>query len=69
VSNNSFVVACVFVATGACLLSHCLATIRGDTDKEQGDLISLLLFIYLFIFQKRESRLKTFGLAYTYTVI
>jgi hypothetical protein len=29
VSNNSSIVACVFIATGMYLLSYCLAMIRG----------------------------------------
>jgi hypothetical protein len=35
---------------------------EGGTDEEQGDLINLF-------FQNGESRLKTFGLAYAYTII
>jgi Na+/melibiose symporter-like transporter len=54
-ASKSSTVACVFIAIGICLLSRCLAAIREDTQtqKQQGDLISLLLF-----FQYKESRLK-----------
>jgi hypothetical protein len=65
-SSNSSVVAYAFVAAGVCLLSHFLATVREI--QTQSKVISKAYF-YLFIFQKREIRLKTFGLAYTYTVI
>jgi hypothetical protein len=40
VSNNSSTVACVFIATGMYLLSHCLGMIRGiqiDTQGKQGN--------------------------------
>jgi hypothetical protein len=33
-SNNSSIFARVFVATGTCLLSRCLATIGEDTDSK-----------------------------------
>jgi hypothetical protein len=26
-NNNSIIVACIFIATGTCLLSHCLETV------------------------------------------
>jgi hypothetical protein len=68
-SNNSSIVACVFITAVTFLPSRCLATIRGllpslclatirgytdtHTHRQQRDLISLLLF-----FQNKESRLK-----------
>jgi hypothetical protein len=50
-SNNSSIVACVFVAIGTCLLSHCLTMIWGNThtDTEQGSLVSLILFYFFKI--------------------
>jgi hypothetical protein len=47
-SNNSSIVACVFVAAGTCLPSRCLETMGEDThtDTEQGDFISLLSFFF-----------------------
>jgi hypothetical protein len=43
-SNNYSTVACVCIAMGMCLLSRCLATIRGYTYRQHGDLISITLF-------------------------
>jgi hypothetical protein len=45
-SNNSSIVACVFVTAVTFLPSRCLATIGGYTDmhRQQRDLISLLYF-------------------------
>jgi hypothetical protein len=50
VSNSSSAVACLVVAAVTCLPSRCLATIVGIC-KQQGDLISLLLF-----FQNKEKK-------------
>jgi hypothetical protein len=52
-SSSCSIVAREFIATGTCLPSCCLATLRGETHRQQGELISLLLF-----FQNKESRLK-----------
>jgi hypothetical protein len=51
-SNNSFIVACVFVTAVTFLPCRCLATIGGytDTHRQPCDLISLFLF-----FQNKES--------------
>jgi hypothetical protein len=55
-SKNSYIVPCVFIATGTILLNRCRIQTQ---DTEQGDLISPLLF-----FKKMESRLKkTFGIS------
>jgi hypothetical protein len=45
IATNSSIVACVFVAAGKRLSSHCLATISGGTQtlRQQGDLINLIL--------------------------
>jgi hypothetical protein len=55
-SNSSSVVARVFFAARKCLLSRCLAAIRGfiQTHIQEGDLIPILLFP-----QNEESRLKS----------
>jgi hypothetical protein len=50
-SNNYSIPGCVFIATGTCLPSHFLENMGGGdthTDTQQGDLISLILFIYFF---------------------
>jgi hypothetical protein len=44
-ANNYSVVACVFVTAGTCLPSCCQATVGGPGTK-QGDLMSLLLFLF-----------------------
>jgi hypothetical protein len=67
-SNNSSVVAYVFVAARMYLLSSCLAMmgegIHSSTD--QGDFISLFL---LFFKIGKVGQKKTLGLAYAYTII
>jgi hypothetical protein len=53
-SNNSSIVACVFVTAVKFLPSRCLATIWGYTDTHTQSNVILLAY---FIFQNKESRL------------
>jgi hypothetical protein len=55
-SNRSSIIACVFIAVRTCLPSRCRA-LMGE-GRQQGDLISLLLFFSLLsLFWRNKSRL------------